>query len=843
VAAFLSIQLLNTNAISQFKATLDEVAGSATLEVVPTVATTLNEAAVFSALRQGLDPLWPERIPFYPVLEQYLLASPTGGEANTAQALRVLALDMTSTAPQARQLSWAAQGKPTNDLAIFEAKRVYIGHGLAKRYGLAVGQPWPVWVDDRPDTLTIAGILGDKGLGGASSGQLVIMDIASAQALWGQQGQLSTVQVLAPPQSVERVRAALAPLLPANVQLQPPARRGQQVEALLASYRYNLTALSMVALMVAGFLIYNTLSVTVLRRQAQVGTLRALGASHAHVVLAYLTEGAALGALGSGLGVALGLALAYGLSGLVGNTTQLIYGVPAAEGLQLNPPLLALAWALGLAVALTGSVLPAWQAASVSPAYVARSQQGHGHVGAWPWWVALLGALLGGLAWWCAGLPTLNGVPVFGFVASTLGVLGLAACVPLVLHQGLRHCVAPLLRCGCWVPGLALQQVVVSLGRCAVAVASLMVAVAMMISLTIMITSFRHTVNQWVQQSFKADVLVQPLGVTINRNAGRLAQAQVAQLANLPGVAGINAFLEVPVQLSANTHPNGTHQAWLGVGDWAALKRHGDLRFTGGQSFERIMADVVSDPDAILISEPLANKLGLAQGDTLPLPAQHGLKPMRVAGVYYDYASDQGYVLVSDAWYKAQIGPITHWSSVAVFTQPGTEADTLSEAILATFGPHAPVLARTNQALKSEILRIFDATFTITYAMQAIALAVAVLAVATTLLALLMEHRRELALLWAQGASMHQLRQVLRGQALWLSATGYTLGAVLGYGLALLLIFVVNKQAFGWTLGLVVPWPLLALEGGLFMGVGVLAAGLPLRQLGRHIGPQALAYE
>jgi putative ABC transport system permease protein len=850
VSAFLAIQLLNNNAVSQFKTTLDDVAGAATLEVVPTVANTLPEATVLPTLRQALGGLWPVQVPFYPVLEGYLLASPkgsAGGEdaADSLQVIRALAVDMTSNAPQARDLNWASNGEPTDQLAIFNQNTVYVGHALAKRYGLAVGDTWPVLVDEAPITLSIAGILGKQGLSGASSGQLVLMDMGSGQALWGQKGQLTSVQVLAQPQDATKVKATLAKLLPPTVAVQAPARRGQQVDELLASYRYNLTALSLVALMVAGFLIYNTLSVAVLRRQAMLGTLRALGATQAQVLWAFLLEGSVMGGVGSALGLALGLGLAYGLSGMVGSTTQLIYGGPPAQGLLLSPWLLAVGWLVGVGVAVVGAVAPAWQAARLAPALVARSQQGS-RVGQWPWWLALAGLVLGAVALKVAALPTVNGVPVFGFVASTLAILAVAALVPLLLWQGLGRWVQPLLRQNHWIAALSLQQVVASLARCAVAIAALMVAVAMMVSLTIMITSFRSTVTQWVNQAFKADILVQPLGVTLNRNAGRLANSTVVKLATLPGVEAVNAFLEVPITLALPPLQGkkvATHQAWLGVGSFETLLRYGNLRFTNDAPFEAVLQRLLATPNGVLISEPLANKLHLAVGDTLTLPTLQGQQAMQIMGVYYDYASDQGYVLVSDAWYRANIAPLTHWSSVAVFTQPTASPDGVREAILTTFGHKAGVLARTNTALKAEILRIFDATFTITYAMQAIALLVAVLAVTTTLLALLVEHKRELALLWAQGATSAQLRSLIRGQALWLTTTGYALGTGVGYGLALLLIFVVNKQAFGWTLGLVIPWGLLALEGGLFVGVGLLAAGIPLRQLTQHISPKALAYE
>lgn len=832
VAVVLAIQLTSQTAVQQFKESVTLLAGSANLEVVPQTADRLSEAKLFPQLTL----LWQQDAVLRPVIDRVVVVPAEQAASGKPQVLRVNAINMLGDT-DFRETTWIEGGAPESYLHIFQRGRVYLGEALAQQLGVSrVGDTFRVWVDEHEARLQVAGILAKGDLTGAYAGQVAFMDIGPAQELFSMAGSLNRVELIVPEAEREAIAATLNKALEGQgLAVQRPERRGERVEQLMQSYHYNLTALSLIALLVGGFLIYNTLSITVIRRKGQLATLRALGMKRRQVIGLFLLEALALGGIGSLLGVGLGLVLAQSSVESVGRTLQELYTGQGVSSLQVSWEWPVATFLLGVGLSLLGALAPALEAARVEPAIAMRQQSQEPATSRWPLVLAAMGLLLGGLAWWASAQPPVNGVPVWGYVSSTCMVFGLAMLVPVGLKFILKG-LASLLRAMKLIPAyLAVTQLRQALGRSAVAVASLGIAIGMQLSMTTMIHSFRESVTLWVNQSLKADVFVQPLASKVSREAAMLPVKTVRLIQQVPGIEATDPFLERSITWN-NTRIK------LGVGDFETFLSHGAVRFVDGEPFQQVIERALAPgAQAAIVSEPLAVKHGLSKGQTLTLPTPTGAVTLTIEGIYHDFASDQGYVVIPRqlfADYFPEQGQQVN--SIALYAQAGVSPDELRERISKALPANTLLDIRTNDELRSEVLRVFDQTFAITYGMQGIALLVAVLAVWNTLMALVLEHRKELGVLRYLGTSLKQVGQLVLTQAWALAGLGFGAGSVLGYALALLLVHVINRQAFGWSVVFDVPVLTLSLSLVWLLLSATLAALWPLWQAKKLSPPQTL---
>jgi putative ABC transport system permease protein len=180
-------------------------------------------------------------------------------------------------------------------------------------------------------------------------------------------------------------------------------------------------------------------------------------------------------------------------------------------------------------------------------------------------------------------------------------------------------------------------------------------------------------------------------------------------------------------------------------------------------------------------------------------------------------------------------------SNIAVYVTPGTNPTKVKQEILKAAAGHR-ILIFSDSDLRREAIRIFDRTFAITYALEAIAVLVAVMGMAGALLALVIDRRRELGLLRFLGASAGQIRKLILTEAGLLGFLGNLAGFALGYFLSLILVFVINKQSFGWTIRF--HWPVAILLGGLaVVYAATVLAGLYPARVAVKLNPLEVIHE
>ena len=442
-----------------------------------------------------------------------------------------------------------ARGLPTPSEArgatlafLADPRAAAVTRAFAARHGLALGDTLEVVTSGVPTALAVRQILDSDSFQDAFGGNVVVVDISTAQELFHREGRLDRIDLLVDRQRIDEARETLSLLLPADVEVATPAGRTRQVEGMVSAFSLNLTALSFVALFVATFLIFNTVSMAVVRRRREIGVLRALGLTRRETLVQFIIEGLVLGVIGGALGLILGAALARGALGAVSRTLSDLYLVAHADRLRADPVTYALGFALGVGSALVSALAPAIEASRTPPATTLRqgSLVDSGSLSVGRWTAAGLSVLVAAAAtaWW----TVTEHRPLGGFASAFLVVVGFSLLAP-GFTLAIERAAAPLMRRLFGVPGaLGTRYLRDAVARTSVVVAALMVSVGMMVALDVMVGSFRRTVDTWVRQTIRGDLYVEPVGRRATGSATVLPPELVERMRNIPGVAAMDTY-------------------------------------------------------------------------------------------------------------------------------------------------------------------------------------------------------------------------------------------------------------------------------------------------------------
>lgn len=845
VAVFVSIRLANHSAMSSFADTVDAVTGRANLSAQS--ASDGFDESLYAVLARH-----PGVVAAAPVVQVSALARPggprpagalpSGERGEYRETLMFLGVDPLSEGPFARfdavaAGDTAAQGPGALERSLrllVEPGTVAVTRAFAARTGLREDDTLTALVSGRPTPLVVARVLDAEGLQQAMGGNVALLDVATAQEVFGRTGRLDRVDLLVAPAGRDRVRRELAAVLPAGVTVEPPQARTRQVENMVAAFALNLTALSFIALLVSMFLIFNAVAMSVLRWRREIGILRSLGVTRGQVTRLFLLEGLLLGTAGSALGLALGTLLARLTLGAVGRTLTDLYLVQHANDVRLDPATYGIGFGLGVATALLSALVPALEAAHTPPGLTMRQgmllEARRLPVGRWA--LAALGTLA------VAGLVVVWTVrehqPWGGFAAAFLVVAAFTLVSPAFTLAGETLVRRPAEALGGIEGALGARALRDFVARTSVVVASLMLAVGMTVALSIMVGSFRRTVDTWITQSVRGDLYVEPAGHRASQSATTLPDSLVRAAAQLPGVVAVDTYRATPLRYA------GRQVNMVGI-DFGVQRRHGNLSFVGEPDGSGVLARALAGGEAI-VTESFAHRFRVAPGDTVRLPAPAGEAALRVAGVFYDYTTDAGAILVDRAVF-ARLWNDDRTESLALYLAPGADLDGVRRDIVALAGPDLVLHVTPNQELRRRVLTVFDQTFRITFALQFIAVLVAVLGVVTTLTALILQRGREIGVLRATGALRSQVRRIVLIESGILGLLGSLLGCAAGWVLALLLVNVINRQFFGWTIRMTVEPAVFAQAVLLMVGTALVAALGPARYASDRVAAESLRVE
>lgn len=821
VGVVIAIRLANSNALGSFRAATEAIAGETTLEITGT-------AGRFDEL-QLRELSWLRAYGrMSPVVTGYAMTEPATPTEKKGEFLQILGVDILRDRLLRQynllQLHEGDREPNTREflLLLADTRAVVVTEKFAHRHGLAIGSSFVLVIGDRKSEFVIRGLLRDEGPARALDGNFVLMDLAAAQWAFQRLGVLDRVDLkLAPGVSLEVAEADIAKRLPPGLTVVRPAARYGQMEKMIAAFHFNLNALASIALLVGLFLIYNTVSISVLTRREEIGMLRAVGSGRGTVLALFMGEALLLASLGAGLGLGLGQMMARAAVQATSTTVETFYLAVVNPGTiqPLHGVDVAVAVGLTLLLALGAAAMPALEAAQVAPIEAIRGPDRLNKSLHWSWRAPVVACGLFLLSALLSQMAPVNGLPVYGYGAALALVLGGVLCTPSVLRSLCRKDGRGCSRLPRFFPVerlLASASLGAAIPRVSISVGALAVSLAMMVAVSIMIGSFRETVVYWIEQTLRADIYARPLTRVTSIAEGDLDPTAVALVAADPAVAAIDALSVQRVNFQGNTIS-------LAGGDYAVLLDHGRLLFKAPRDVYAQLRRGIGR-DVVSVSESFALRFGKAPGDMVELPTPLGLRPFEIIAVFYDYSSNHG-VAVMDRTTYLRYFPTARPSSLSIYLQPGANPEEVRSRLAGAVGSRYQLVFNTNLALREEALRIFDSTFAITYALELIAIVVASLGVMATLMTLILERRREFALLSILGTTRAQIRRMLVIEAVYIGAAGQLIGLLIGLLLSLVLIYVINVQSFGWTIQFHVPVAFLA-QSTLLILVAAAVAGL-----------------
>jgi putative ABC transport system permease protein len=680
---------------------------------------------------------------------------------------------------------------------LFAPDGLYLSDAAAQRLALQRGAVLEVTVGDTIKRLRVLGVLSPS----TYSQPLGVMDIASAQLTFDALGRVNRIDLaLRPGTPVDAFRAALQRHLPAGVLALAPQVERDRAVSVTRAYRVNLNMLALVALWTGAFLVFSTQSLSVLRRRRSFGLLRALGVTRGQLELALVGEGAALGAVGALFGVLLGAVLAAAM-------LRVLSGDAEQGGLRMAGLSLAGApWAMlgfflvGIAVACGGAFMPAHGAARQAPAGALKG--GDADHAATARSAGLIGVVLLAAGSVLAWLPPIAGLPVFGYAAVGALLFGAILLVPSLTVRVLQA--SP--RTGRVVFDTAVAQLRENVGLSTLSLASIIVSFSLMVAMAIMVYSFRESFEHWLGKLLPADLQMR---VPFGSDTAFWTAATQAKIAALPAVDRVRFRRTREVLLNAAQAP-----VTLIARDLDLAHLADELPLVRAQDPPR------GDPEApAWISEALQDRFGYGLGQTIDLPLNGRVVPVRIAGVWRDYARPNGSIVIERARYEAVTGD-RDATEGSIWLKPGRLAAAAAAAVRAALPRGGPLEVMTSTEVRERSLQIFDRAFAITYALEAIAVLIGLTGVSFAASSTALARRAEFGMLRHVGMLRRQVIGLLADEGALLSVFGVGYGLALGGVLSLVLVYVINRQSFNWSIDLAVPiWQL-----GLLCAVLIMAA-------------------
>jgi putative ABC transport system permease protein len=789
VALGFAVQLVNQSAINEFAQAVQTLSGLADLEV--------------RGPRGGFDESLYPRIARLP---EVAFASPVveveARVAGRRESLRVLGVDVFRAAQVQPDL---AASDAADALDAFRPDAILLSAVAADRLGVKTGDEVALQAGLETLRFRVAGIT-------RAEGTLVgIVDIAAAQSAFDRLGRLNRLDLrLRPGVDINAFRERLGSELPPGLVVERPVTSVQRSASLTRSYRVNLNVLALVALFTGGLLVFSTQALAVVRRRGQLALLRVLGLRRRSLVVLLLAEALLVGALGAALGLLAGYALAQTILQYVGADlgAGLFRGVRPA--LAVDPWAAAIFFVLGVAVALLGSFFPAIEAARAPPALALKAgDEQRVFERLTPLWpgVAVMAAGAAGTL-----LPPVIGLPLFGYVAIALLLIGAIMLMPRVAV--LFFALLPPVRAPA--VGLALAQLRGAPGQSMLSLATIVASVSLLVSMAIMVASFRASLEAWLEHVLPADLYLRTTGAG---DTGFLAPADQAAIERVPGVRRVDFLRAQNVLLAGDRAPVSLLSRAIDPADPARL-------------IPLVSGPIVPAPDApppIWVTEAMVDLYGFTLGRVVELPIAGRVERFTVAGVWRDYIRTWGAVLMTRELYVRLTGD-RNANDAALWLEPGADPAAVRAVLRATVpGGDKLELAEPGE-IRALSLQAFDRTFLVTYALELVALAIGLTGLSSSFGALVLARRAEFGMLRHVGVTRRQIGVMLATEGALVSALGLAVGLTLGWLISLVLIHVVNRQSFHWTMDLTIPWAPLALFSLAMLGLASITALASARQ-------------
>ncbi len=839
VAIVFSVDIANHSAKRAFSLSLDAVTGRTTHQL--SAGSDGIDESIYTQLRTSLGIRQSA-----PIIDSDITirsrSADNGSTPVRTEHVQLLGVDLFAEPMFRNQLDTLQAGagetfSARQRLSLLETGTMIMGDTTANRLGLALGDTFDVISAGQQHQVRLINLVDVSDQ--AVFDSLVMVDISTAQLLLNMPGRLSRIDlILDDQQSHKKVVNWLKQQQFPPGSLVEAARRNNALQQMTAAFHTNLLAMSLLAILVGAFLIYNTITLSVLERRSLFGQLRMSGVSRRALFNTILFEAAIFAALGVAFGLLLGYLLGGALLHLVTRTINDLFFTLDVRRLDVSWLSVLKTVAVGLLAALLATLAPAREAASSPPVTLTqRSSLERGTRGLIPL-ISLTGLI--GIA---AGYLLLGaGQSLWlAFVALSLIVFGYSLLIPLCLllitslgaklSAGVtgKHNNLFAQRLSGPIGQYPLRSLSASLSRTAVAIAALVVAVSATAGVGIMIGSFRASVADWLDESLQADIYLRDKHTISNPVS---AQA-IDNLGTVNGIIGIRKtrIRETDIEGSPS-NLLALELTGVAQGGFALIKTSLPAANLWPQWQQQT---------TVLVSEPLARQHAKEVGDPIDILTATGTESFTIAAIFTDYNAGTGLVVMPMPQYRAR------WqdsaiNSLGIHLDPAITAESRRQTLttLRQFANQNGLIFRSNSDIRDLSLGIFDRTFAITHVLRLLTVGVAFVGILSALLALMLERRREFAVLRSLGLTPHELRRLMFLQTGLMGVVAGLLALPLGVMMSSILINVINLRSFGWTMQFQLP-PGVLIESLLLAAVAALLAGCyPAWKLSRLSPAEAL---
>jgi putative ABC transport system permease protein len=793
VAVIVAVAIVNRSLISSFQSTIDQIAGKAVLQV----------SNGESGIRESLFPVIRDTEGVKDAAAAVEGFLPVSGLER--ERLYVYGVDLlTDFAVREHQFVNSDFGFDQALDFIAQPDSIALTERFAGRFRIALGAEITLTTSSGRRNYTVRALLKEQGTARVFGGNFALMDLPVAQRTFGKQGKLDIVDLtLQDGEKIELVQERLRQRVQGSAEVERPNNRGEQIEQLLTSFRVGLFFVSLIALFVGFFLIYNTMSVSVVQRKREIGTLRCLGIRRRDLLRLIISEALMLAILGALAGSLLGWLLAQAALIMVGETVGNLFSLINLSPGKLTLAELELAIFSGIAVAVLAALHPAWEALRVTPLENARQaiwKPGLQAKKSWPSMLGLLCLCFAPIVLFLA--PSLR-EPVKAFSLGIIGMLvfllGVSFLCPLIINHTVKF-FWPLLGRLPSVSSIDARLAADSLRRnpirAGITVATLVISLAAIFTIAAFVSSVRGSLLAWVDQMVTADLIVSSGARTAGPRNVPLSEEPLPALQEIAGVKIIDLYRLI----------RSSYQGRPILIESFSARQSASVRtlpMAEGSGAQALRA--MGEGKGVIISESFQSKFGKRTDDTIALVTPSGAVSFRVLGVYVDYSSDIGSVLIDRALYKK------YWQDGLVdafdlWLEPNADPEAVIQQIKEGYGEKYQLFISTHRELRDAVVRIMEQSFVVNYAVEIVAVVVAIFSVINTLLASVLDRTREIGVLRAIGATQAQVRRIIVIEALWMGLLGGLLGLFAGTVMAYHHVVYNTKVLTGWTFAFYYPY-------------------------------------
>ena len=785
IAVFVAVDLANDSAKQSFRNSAVSIFGDTEFQLMG--STSGISENVYSDVVKSAE-LQPLLNIIRPIIDKQITLTDSNG---VEDKYRLLGINVINENVLSRNNKYGIDflNSSQTSFNFFAENQVFVSSILASKKQLSIADEF--LVEDTNNKISIVGFFqGDNSLQRELMQNVIITDISVAQNITNSNGILTRIDISSVYDQNEKIALdKWFSLLPSGVQLIPSYTYSEARKSITKSFDTNLLALSLLALLVGLYLIYNMMTFSIHRRKNLFGTLRAIGVTKNEIFFLVLVEGLLIGLIGAIFGIMLGILLAYFLLGLISSTINYQFFSSSPNSIALDITIIYQALILGISGSIVSVLIPAWSASRIQPRELIDIYGKYSTYNKYHMVLFFLGLLLCSIGYLITLAPITN--LIIGFIAMFLVIVGLSLTVPTTTQIVLLIISSILEKIGRpTIFTLSVETIKNSLNTIAICIAALSVSIAMTIGIGCMIQSFRATVEEWLNQSLVADIYIAPPTLSFGQDPKGIDDEFIKYVSDIPEIEYIS-------QLGSFEIFKDGYLLNLIVVDSAEKIFDEVIQLKEGEKKD-IWNDFVQT-DSILISEPLAFQKNIQINDTFDILTDTGLKSFTVRGIYYDYSSTSGIAMVSKQVYD------NYWNnskvtSLALYLNDSQNSEVVFNKLLDKFDTDWDLQIISSKKLNNASMEIFDKTFEITFVLRSISLIVAFIGILGAISAIILSRAREFSILKSIGFTNNQLRTIIGNQTFIIGVISGLISIPLGIIITNLLIQIINKQSFGWSI-------------------------------------------